>query len=188
MLCQIKQKAKMSKTNNLIFIVLHIVAWIIFVGLSIEACALLVNFIFSIYNPAFVDKLYQKMDLSAVYNRSTWVFYSMYGIAILISLMKAFLFYVVIRLLLKLDLIRPFSNYVSKQISLMAYFTFAIGLLSFIARQSVKGLMHRGYEINALNQFWVDSQAFIIMAAIIYVIATIFAKGVELQNENELTI
>jgi hypothetical protein len=39
-----------------------------------------------------------------------------------------------------------------------------------------------------LNQFWADSQAFIIMAAVVYVIATIFSKGVALQNENDLTV
>ncbi len=48
--------------------------------------------------------------------------------------------------------------------------------------------MHRGYEIDQLDQFWVDSQAFILMAAIVYVIATIFKKGIELQNENDLTV
>lgn len=69
-----------------------------------------------------------------------------------------------------------------------ANFTLSIGLLSFIARQTAKNLQHRGYEIDQLNQFWVDSQAFILMAAIVYVIATIFKKGIELQNENELTI
>ena len=48
--------------------------------------------------------------------------------------------------------------------------------------------MHHGYEIDNLNQFWEDSQAFILMAAVIYIIATIFKKGVEIQNENDLTV
>jgi hypothetical protein len=39
-----------------------------------------------------------------------------------------------------------------------------------------------------LNQFWEDSQAFILMAAVVYIIATIFKKGVEIQNENDLTV
>ena len=36
----------MSKRNNFVFKGLHIVAWIIFVGLCIEAGGLLVNFVF----------------------------------------------------------------------------------------------------------------------------------------------
>jgi hypothetical protein len=70
----------------------------------------------------------------------------------------------------------------------MSYFTFGIGFLSFIARKVVEELEGKGYEMTALSKFCVDSSAFIIMAAVIYVIATIFAKGVELQSEQELTI
>ena len=33
-----------------------------------------------------------------------------------------------------------------------------------------------------------DSQAFILMAAVIYIIATIFSKGVEYQEELEETV
>ena len=128
------------------------------------------------------------MDLSELYNRSQWAFYGMYSFVLVISILKSILFYVVIMLLLKLDLEKPFNSYVSKQITQMSYFTFSIGLLSYIARESAKNLQHRGYEIDQLNQFWVDSQAFILMAAVIYVIAAIFKKGIEIQSENELTI
>lgn len=178
----------MKAKNNFVFIVLNIVAWIIFVGLSIEAGGLIVNFIFSVFKPEMVLNLYQKMDLSELYNRSQWAFYGMYSFVLVISILKSILFYVVIMLLLKLDLEKPFNSYVSKQITQMSYFTFSIGLLSYIARESAKNLQHRGYEIDQLNQFWVDSQAFILMAAVIYVIAAIFKKGIEIQSENELTI
>ena len=102
--------------------------------------------------------------------------------------MKAYLFYIVIRLQSKLDLSKPFSSFVAEQITQISYFTLSIGLLSYLAQQTAKNLLHRGFEIDKLNQFWADSQAFILMAAVIYVIATIFSKGVELQNENDLTV
>ncbi len=178
----------MSKTNNFVFNGLKIVAWIIFVGLCIEAGGLIVNFIFSLYKPEFVQNLYQKLDLSEMYNRSKWAFFSMYSFILVISILKAVLFYVVIRLVTEINLSKPFNSYVSEQITQISYYTFSIGLLSYIARQTAKNLLHRGYEIDALNQFWADSQAFILMAAVIYVIATIFSKGVEIQNENDLTV
>jgi hypothetical protein len=112
----------------------------------------------------------------------------MYSFILAISVLKAYLFFVVIRLLSKLNLLRPFNSFVSKQISRISYFTLSIGLLSYIARETAKDLLHRGYEIDALEQFWADSQAFILMAAVVYVIATIFKKGVEIQNENDLTV
>jgi len=178
----------LSKRNNLVFTFLHIVAWIIFVGLCIEAGALIVNFVFSLFKPEVVDNLYQKLDLSQMYNHNKWAYFGMYSFILVISVLKAFLFYIVIRLLLKLDLAKPFSIYVAEQIKLMSYYTFMIGILSLIARESSHRLMDLGFDIDILDQFWADSKAYILMAAVIYVIASIFSRGVELQNENELTV
>lgn len=178
----------MSKRNNFVFIALHIVAWVIFVGLSIEAGALIVNFIFSLYKPEIVHNLYQKLDLSQMYNLNKWVFFSMYSFILFISVLKACLFYVVIMLLYKINLSKPFDTYVAGQIKNISYYTLSIGLISYLAQQTAKSLLHYGFETDALNQFWADSQAFILMAAVIYVIATIFSRGVEIQNENDLTV
>lgn len=178
----------MSKGNKFVFIALHIIAWLIFVGLSIEAGGLIVNFFFSLYKPEFVHNLYQKLDLSELYARSSWFFYVMYSFILVISVLKAWLFYIVIKLLLKLDLAKPFSSFVAKQITHISYFSLTIGLLSYMARQTTKALVQRGYSIDSLNQFWADSQAFVLMAAVIYIIAVIFSKGVEIQNENDLTV
>lgn len=178
----------MTKTNDFIFKALMIVAWIIFVALCIEAGALVVNFIFSIFNPSIVGDLYQKLDLSRLYQQSQMVFYGMFGFVLFIALLKAYLFYVVISLLHKFDLTKPFSSFVSKQIFQISYITFSIGIFSYIARQTTKDLSIQGYALQDLNQFWVDSQTHIVMAAIIYIIAVIFKKGIELQNENDLTV
>lgn len=178
----------MSKRNNVVFTGLHIVAWVIFVGLCIEAGGLIVNFVVSIYKPEFVKNLYQKLDLIEMYNRSKWAFFGMYSFILVIALLKAYLFYIVAMLMHKIDLSKPFNSFVSEQIAKISYCTFSIGMLSYIARQTAKNLQHGGYAIDNLNQFWADSQAFILMAAVIYVIATIFKKGVEIQKENELTV
>jgi len=178
----------MNTKNDLILIVLNVVSWIIFIGLSIEAGGLIVNFAFSVFKPEIVGNLYQKLDLSSLYQQSKWAFFGMYGFVIFIAVLKAILFYIVIMLPYKLDLSKPFSSFVAKKITQISYYTFSIGILSFIAQQTAKNLTHHGFEIDKLSQFWVDSQAFILMAAIIYVIATIFKKGVEIQNENDLTV
>jgi hypothetical protein len=176
------------KQNDFIFKALTVIAWVIFVALCIEACALLVNFIYSLYNPAVLKNLYQKLDLSEMYNRSTAAYYSIYTFILVIAFLKAGLFYDVIKLVSKLDLNRPFSSFVSKQISSISYTTFGIGLISIVARQTANNLSHKGFDVNRLNDFWVDSQAYILMAGVIYAIATIFKRGIEIQNENDSTI
>jgi hypothetical protein len=178
----------MSKNNNFVFKGLHIVAWVIFVGLCIEAGGLIVNFIFSLFKPEFVQNLYQKLDLTEMFKESKWAFFGIYGFMLSISILKAFLFYIVIRLMHKMDLTKPFDTFVSNQILKISYYTLSIGLFSFIARQIAKNLMHHGFVTDSLNQFWVDSQAFILMGAVIYIIATIFKKGVDIQKENDLTV
>ncbi len=178
----------MAKTNNFVFWSLYIIAWLIFVGLSIEAGGLVINFFFSLYNPEFVQNLYQKLDLTEMYKDSKMAFFGIYSFILLISILKAFLFYIVIRLMHKIDLTKPFNTFVSNQILQISYYTLSIGLLSFIARQVAKSLIHYGYATDSLNQFWVDSQAFIVMGAVVYIIATIFKKGVDIQNENDLTV
>ena len=167
----------MSNSNNFVLKGLKIVTWVIFIGLCIEAGGLIVNFIFSLFNPEFAHNLYQKLDLS-----------EMYSFILVISILKAVLFYVVIQLITRFDLAKPFNSFVSNQIAEISFYTLSIGLLSYLARQTAKNLLHRGYEINQLDQFWEDSRAYILMAAIVYVIATIFKKGLEIQNENELTV
>lgn len=179
---------KMSNANKYVFYGLRIVAYIIFIGLCIEAGGLIVNFAFSLFKPEFVSKLYQKLDLSELYRHSEWMHYGMYSYILTIAVLKAYLFYIVINLVSNLSLSKPFSSYVADQISKISYYTFSIGIISYIARETAKHLEHRGLELDILNEFWVDSEAFILMAGIIYVIAQIFNRGIEIQNENDLTI
>jgi len=178
----------MAKRDNYVFLGLQIVAWIIFVALCIEAGALLVNFIYSLFRPEVVKNLYQKLDLSQIYNVNRWVYFGLYSFILFIALLKAYLFYIVIKLLSKLDLAKPFSSFVSGHITTISYITVSIGIISYVAREVTRGLAHHGFDITPLNPFWADSRAYILMAAVLYVIATIFARGVVLQNENDLTV
>ncbi|KAB5488342.1 MULTISPECIES: DUF2975 domain-containing protein [Flagellimonas] len=176
------------KTKNLVFKGMKIISWIIFIGLSIEAGALVVNFIFSLFRPEAVQNLYQKLDMSDVYQSSKLTFVGMYGFILTIAILKAVMFYIVIVLATKIDLAKPFNHFVSKQIYKICYYTFSIGLLSFIAQGVTKQLEHDGFAMDRLNQFWPDGEAFILMAAVIYIIAIIFEKGVEYQEELEETV
>jgi hypothetical protein len=178
----------MSNANKYVFYGLRVVAWIIFIGLCIEAGALLVNFVISIYNPEIVSRLYEKLDLSELFAYSENAYYGVYSFILAVALLKAYLFYVVIELVSKLSLSKPFSDYVADKINKISYYTFSIGLISYIGKETAKHFGHRGIELDALNKFWADSEAFILMAAVIYVIAQIFKRGIEIQNENDLTI
>ncbi|HRN80357.1 MAG TPA: DUF2975 domain-containing protein [Ferruginibacter sp.] len=178
----------MTKLDKFAITLLYVIAWLIFVGLSIEAGGLIVNFFFSVFKPQVVERLYQKLDLSVMYAQSKAVFFGVYSFIIFIAVLKAVLFYRVIQLVHHLNLNKPFSRLVSRKVLQISYYTFSIGIISLIARQFVKNVSHHGYTIDILGEFWVDSQAFILMATVIYIIAVIFKRGIEMQEENELTV
>lgn len=178
----------MKNFSNTIFWFLRFMAWVIFIGLSIELGSLLVNFYFSIFDPEKISVLYQKMNLRPLYETNQSIFYAIYSFILIISLLKATLFYKVTELMTKLNLSNPFSYFVSKNILNLSYYTISIGLISFIAKNYMKNLSHKFMLPPTIDKFWVDSEAFILMGAVIYIIAMIFKKGVALQNENDLTV
>src|SRR5690606_38642712 len=111
----------------------------------IEAGGLVVNFFFSLYKPEFIQNLYQTLDLTEVYKDSRLLFFGIYGFILTISILKACLFYIVIRVMHKMDLSKPFNTFVSRQILQISYFTLSIGLLSYIARELAKKIMQHGF-------------------------------------------
>lgn len=176
------------RMNSIIFKFLLVISWLIFVGLSIEAGGLLVNFFFAVYNPSIVSKLYQTLDLSIVRHHSLFQFLALYSFILSVSVLKAVLFYVVVILMHKLDLSKPFNQVTAKQLSWISYFTLSIGLIGFLAKQYASTIQHEIVLTTPLSQHWHDFEAYLLMGAVIYIIAGIFNKGVELQIENDLTV
>ena len=173
----------MKLSNNIILIGLKIIGWIIFVGLSIEAGGIIVNFIFSIFKPTVLHLLYQKLDINIIKQDNPLLFYLLYSFLISFTVLKSLLFYNVI-----LDLQKPFDPFISKQIMRLSYFTFSIGIISEIAHHLTSFALKYGNDVAYLSAYWAEKNAFITMSAIIYIIAVVFKKGVELQNENDLTV
>ena len=69
-----------------------------------------------------------------------------------------------------------------------SYLTLIIGLLNYIGKSWLEKQYTGTKFIQEIASFWVDSEAFILMGAVIYIIARIFKTGVELQKENELVV
>jgi hypothetical protein len=87
-----------------------------------------------------------------------------------------------------MDLTKPFNNLVAKQILKISYYTLTTGIVGVIAGVITLNLLTDTVSVEKIKPFWADSQAFILMGAVIYIIATIFKKGVDIQNENDLTV
>ena len=105
---------------------------------------------------------------------------------LLISLtaLEAYIAYLVTRIFLKLNLDFPFSVQVNSLVLKISHVALATGLVSLIANGYTKYLIGKGIELH----FSWGTTEFIFLSGIIYIIAQILKRGVEIQSENELTI
>lgn len=178
----------MSKKNDAILKVLHVVSWIVFIGLCIEAGALIFNFIFTLFKPIASQDIYKGLDLSEMYEKQFPQFIGVMSFVVVLAVLKAYLFYLVVKIFMKLNLVKPFDVEIAKLIEKISYEAVAIAIVSVIAHQYTKRLIHNGYEVSDIEKYWNDTAAFLMMAAILFVISQVFKKGIELQNENDLTV
>ncbi|WP_337865365.1 DUF2975 domain-containing protein [Ignavibacterium sp.] len=178
----------MSKKNNFIWKAIQTICWLIFAGYSVQTGALLFNLIYSLFNPAATHNLHLGLDLSQLYSKSQSVYVFVFSLIISVSALKAFVFYIVLKLFKKLNLVKPFSENVSSIISKITYYAFAIGIISFIAQRLIQRLIEKGYNVGVVERYWDDGGVYLMMSAILFVITLIFQRGIELQKENDLTV
>lgn len=178
----------MTKKTDFILKALNVVSWIIFIGLCIEAGALIFNFIFTLFKPIGSFNIYKGLNLSEMYNNQFNHYIGLMSFVIALSLLKAYLFYLVVKIFMKLNLVKPFNIEVADLIQKISIEAFSIGIVSLIAHEYVKRLIKMDFEIGGVEKYLDDTAAFLMMASIIFVIAQIFKKGIEIQNENDLTV
>ncbi|MFZ9718690.1 MAG: DUF2975 domain-containing protein [Chitinophagaceae bacterium] len=180
----------MKNKQDFILQASYVGAWIIFIGLSIEAGAILFNFIYTLFNPIAAQNIYNGLNLSSLYHTAFGHYVAVMSFAVLIAIMKAYLFFLVIWVFMKLNLVQPFSTDIAALISKMSTEALSIAAISFVARQYAKRLLQKGLDLDIVGKYWADAGTlvFLMMAAILYIIAQIFYKGIALQKENDLTV
>ncbi|MGO3184044.1 MAG: DUF2975 domain-containing protein [Aequorivita sp.] len=164
----------------------NIIFWLIFIGLCIKTGAILISFLVSILgNPEAAKDLYFGLDLFDLYKSNLNQYINVASFIFVLSGMKAYIAYLAVRLFMKFDLNNPFNKSVVDFISKISYYALSIGIVSLVADQYNDRLIKRGAETSHIN--W-GAQEFLFFAGIIYILALVFKRGVEIQKENELTI
>ena len=115
-------------------------------------------------------------------------FIGVMSFVVVLALLKAYLFYLVVNIFQKLNLVKPFNIEIAKLIEKISFEAVTIAILTVIAQQYTLRLVDNGYEVSDVDNYWNDTAAFLMMAAILFVISQVFKKGIELQEENDLTV
>ena len=175
----------MSSYRTFVFQAVHVLFWIVFIGLGIETGALLTSFVATlIKGPDVIQYMYKDLNLSEL-QASNLVFYvNMASSMVLLSGLKAYMAYLVILILMSLKLEKPFDPSVVRRVVRISHVAMGAGFLAIFMTGYSKWLVGRGY---AIPHQW-DGGEFLFLAGIIYIIANVLQKGVELQQENELTV
>jgi hypothetical protein len=175
----------MGISNAFMLKLIHVLVWIIFIGLCIKTGSLLVSFVVNIaINAAATENLYLGLNFSDLYDYSLISYDAIISMLILITGLKAYIAYLVIKIFMELKMEKPFSVQISLLISRISRISFLATIMSILAESFCESLVKNGIEIPLQ---WACEEM-IFFSGLIYIISLIFSKGIELQTENELTV
>lgn len=180
-------------TTNQILKVLQLLSWIIFIGLCVQAGAVIVNTCITLFiNPDGVKNFWEGADyLSELYKNDTGYFLIITVIMSIVSVLKAILFYLIVKLFVdkKISISQPFIPAFQHFILKIAYLSLGIGLFSYCGQNYSKWLSQVGNSSADLQVLDIaGADVWLFMTVILFVIAHIIKRGVEIQHENDLTI
>ncbi|MFZ1705639.1 MAG: hypothetical protein WAT79_14915 [Saprospiraceae bacterium] len=176
----------METKSNFVLHTLHVIFWIIFIGLCINAGTLLVTFgLRFFWDTEGTRLMVLNPDLGHLFLENKNHYIGMMSFQIFITALKAYLAYLVLKIFADFNLERPFHHHMTSIITKISYTALEIAILSIIAEGYTKWLINRSVNIPAME--W-GSQEFLFLAGIIYILSLVFKKGVDLQSDNELTV
>lgn len=154
---------------------------------SIEFGAQLTNLIASFINPEWAKHTYE-VDLTIFNIREQSIRYYVYVMSLLItiSVLKAIVWYVLFKLLSKLELQKPFSKEVEIKLERIAFLLMGVWLVGSFFWKTYAHYLSKDIGINLPSNHNGDEYFF--MAGMVYIISQIFKRGIEIQEENHLTI
>jgi hypothetical protein len=171
------------KTERILMF-MHILAWVAFIGLTIKAGSILISYGVSCVNHTAARNLYNGLDLGNLREFNFWYYTMSVSFIFAFSAMKAFVAYLVIKILSKVNLMNPFTVEVALILEKISYVLAGTSLIALLNNAQASWLMKR----TEIFQVELASGEFIFMAGLVFIISQVFKRGVEIQSENDLTV
>ncbi|MEI6274788.1 MAG: DUF2975 domain-containing protein [Prolixibacteraceae bacterium] len=182
----------MSTKTDYLLKALHVVSWILFIGICIEAGGFISNTFFTlILSPTGARKFWMEVNLSDLYLYNQSYFVTVTSLMIIVAVMRAILFYFIVKIFhdKKLNLSQPFNETMRQFILRIAYLALGIGLFSFWGAKFTEKLVSQGVKIPEIQYLRLGgADVWLFMGITLLVIALMFKKGIEIQDENDLTV
>jgi hypothetical protein len=182
----------MTISTKLILQILYVIAWIIFIGLSIEAGGSIFSAFYTlVINPINAATFWVGNDLSGLYKYDPGHFFAETLLISIAGVLKAIMFYLLIKLLQdkKFTISQPFNNDVRRFIINVSWLAFGIGLFTGWGVKYTEFLVKQGVNMPDTQHLRLGgADVWFFMSVTLFVIAQIFRRGIEIQTENELTV
>jgi hypothetical protein len=169
-----------------ILAVLQILAFLGGIGYSIQCGSQILSLVASFINPDWAKRVYDAhAELFILRDQHIYAFVFAMLIVIAALAAKALIWYQLANLLLKLKIETPFSLTVANRLETVSYLLVGIWALSVIGKLYLDWLSKT--LATPLTGMSMGDESFFI-AGIAYVFSQIFRRGVEIQDENQLTV
>ncbi|MBC8757166.1 DUF2975 domain-containing protein [Kordia sp. YSTF-M3] len=173
----------MNSKTELVLKVMRFLVWLVFIGLLIKAGAIMMSFGVSVNNSEAAKDLYRGMDLSRYESYSFINYTSIVFYHILLNLMQAYIALFVAKLLSSINIEKPFTKTVADLLKRISITVFGVWILAMLHNLHVAILE----KYAAITPDYIAVE-FIFLAGVVFVLAQLFKKGVEMQTENDLTV
>ncbi len=164
---------------------MNVLTYIAFIGLCIKAGAILYTYIISAaINPVGAKNLYNGMNLFDLSQYSFAHYTASVSFKVALTVLQAYVAYLLIKVLSAIKLVNPFTAEVANRVERISYYIFSAWIIALLHNAHLKWLVK---HLPNLEDHSVSSE-FLFVAGVVFIIAQIFKKGVEIQSENELTV
>jgi hypothetical protein len=170
------------KTERILKI-MNFFSWFAFIGLMIKSGGILVTYLLSINNPEVSKNLYEGLNLYEYRNYSFIQYSFIIGYRIILFATEAYIAFLVIKLLRSLNMKHPFNIDVQKFMQQISYSIFYLWILAIVHNTHMQ-LIGKKHEF----EMYLFSSDFVFLSVVIFIFAQIVKRGIEIQQENDLTI
>ncbi|HWB27228.1 MAG TPA: DUF2975 domain-containing protein [Chitinophagaceae bacterium] len=179
-------------TSKQVLNFLYILSWIIFVGVCVEAGGFMFNAFYTlVINPVDAAHFWPGINFSSLYSYDHGYFLAVTLAMSIVAVLRCWLFYLIVKLLHgdKLNMAQPFNKTVGRFIFNLSYVAFIIGAMSWWGSNYADWLAGKGVVMPGVEHLRLaGADVWLFMGVILFVIAHIFKRGIEIQSENELTV
>lgn len=179
-------------TTRQILNILQVLTWILFIGLCVQAGGVIFSTLAAAYiTPDAAASFWDGTNLSELYAYDRGHYFTLAAISSIASVLKALLFYVILRLFTDkaVSMEKPFTGLLVRFTLRATYLSVGIGLFCYYGVGYSAWLAEKGLNMPDTSALFLDGgDVWLLMAVILFVVAQVIKRGVEIQEENDLTV